>query len=89
MAKSPEEITANAIVKALDKRSLSSRMVAYFIVKGSDWSILLELLEVVLHIVKRISESELGEHVSEDKARIWVLADSIVRAVEESGHKFN
>lgn len=89
MAKSPEEISANAIVKALDKKVINTRLIAYFIMKTADWGVLLEFLEVMLHVVKRISESELGEHVTEEKARIWVLCDSIVRAVEESGHKFN
>jgi DNA-binding IscR family transcriptional regulator len=89
MAKSPEEISAAAIVKALDKKVINTRLIAWFIMKTSDWGVLLELLEVTLHVVKQISNSELGEHVSVEKARIWVLCDSIVRAVEESGHKFN
>lgn len=89
MAKSPEELSAAAIVKALDKKTVNTRLIAWFIMKTSDWAVLLELLEVTLHVVKQISNSELGEHVTEDKARIWVLCDSIVRAVEESGHKFN
>jgi hypothetical protein len=60
MAKSPEELSASAIVKALDKKVLNSRLIAYFIMHAADWPILLELLEVMLFVVKRISESESG-----------------------------
>lgn len=88
MAKSEEQKTADAIARAMNKRGMSNRLIAYFLHHSLTNEVLNEILDVFFHLIRYISDSPVPDYLTMDQARTRMLADSIVRAVEDSGMEF-
>lgn len=83
--KSREGKAAQAIVKALNQKGLNNSLIAYFITEEMSSVELNDFLDLFFHTVKRINNSPIPDYLTPDEARIRLLTDSIVRAVEDTG----
>jgi hypothetical protein len=89
MAVSPEGKAARKIADTMNVRGLNNSMLAYFIEEYTTKEVRNELFDVFFHMMWNIANSEPPEYMSLQDAKMRVLADSFVRAVEESGFPFN
>lgn len=89
LPKSPEGKAAKKITDAMNVRGMSNRMIAYHITNFATKEVQNELFDVFLHLIRAISESPIPTYFTMDDAAQRVLADSIVRAVEESGREWS